>query len=108
MIVGFVVVGVFAGGHLLPVMGSALSDALQEQVTYAAIAFVVASYLMSRTQILDRLIDIMNSAFGRVRGGPVYTSILGGGAFGAIAHIGAAVTAAVASVTLPWRQGAGG
>ena len=107
MIVGFVAVSLFAGGHLLPVMGHALLEALQEQVTYAAIAFVVASYLMSRTPILDRLIDILNSAFGRVRGGPVYTSILGGGAFGAIAHIGAAVTAAVGSVTIPWMKRSG-
>lgn len=107
MVLGFVVVGLFAGGDFLHVMGDALVEAMQEQVTYAAIAFVVASYLMSRTPILDRLIDILNSAFGRVRGGPVYTSILGAGAFGAIAHIGAAVTAAVGSVTIPWMKRSG-
>ncbi|MFD7309727.1 TRAP transporter large permease subunit [Promicromonospora sp. NPDC059942] len=107
MIAGFVVVSLFAGPDILHVMTGALTEAMQEEVTYAAIAFVVASYLMSRTPILDRLIDIMNSLFGRVRGGPVYTSILGGGAMGAIAHIGAAVTASVGSVTIPWMKRSG-
>lgn len=107
MIVGLLVTVAFAGRDVLHVLVESVASAMQEQVTYAAIAFVVASHLMSRTPLLVRLIDILNSLLGRVRGGPVYTSILGGGAFAAIAHIGAAVTAAVGSITVPWMKRSG-
>ncbi|MFB9377786.1 TRAP transporter large permease subunit [Kineococcus gynurae] len=107
MIVGLLVSVAFAGAHAPAVLVESVSEAMQEQVTYAAIAFVVASHLMGRTPLLTRLIDILNSMLGRVRGGPVYTSILGGGAFASIAHIGAAVTAAVGSITVPWMKRSG-
>ena len=107
MLVGLVVTVAFAGTDAFHVLRTAVTSAMQEEVTYAAIAFVVASHLMSRTPLLVRLIDILNSLLGRVRGGPVYTSILGGGAFAAIAHIGAAVTAAVGSITIPWMKRSG-
>lgn len=107
MLVGLLVTVAFAGTDLFSLLATSLAHAMQEEVTYAAIAFVVASHLMSRTPILFRLIDILNSLLGRVRGGPVYTSILGGAAFAAIAHIGAAVTAAVGSITIPWMKRSG-
>ncbi|WP_432565099.1 TRAP transporter large permease subunit [Kineococcus sp. SYSU DK003] len=107
MLVGLLVTVAFAGRDVFHVLAESVTEAMQEEVTYAAIAFVVASHLMSRTPILLRLIDILNSLLGRVRGGPVYTSILGGAAFAAIAHIGAAVTAAVGSITIPWMKRSG-
>jgi TRAP-type C4-dicarboxylate transport system permease large subunit len=109
MIVGFLAVGVFAlfGGVSPAEIGEAVLDSMQEEVTFAGLAFVFMSYLLVKTPVLDRLIDLLNSVLGRLRGGPVYTATVAGGIFGAIAHVGAAVTAAVGSVTVPWMKRSG-
>lgn len=114
MILGFLAVCAFAfvggvegGGSPLSAIGAAVLDAMQEEVTFAGLAFVFMSYLLTRTPVLDRLIDLLNSVLGRLRGGPVYTATVAGGMFGAIAHVGAAVTAAVGSVTVPWMKRSG-
>ncbi|MGW5718682.1 TRAP transporter large permease subunit [Amycolatopsis sp. NPDC003865] len=114
MILGFVAVGAFAvfggtedGGSPWSVIGEAVADAMQEEVTFAGLAFVFMSYLLTKTPVLDKLIDLLNSVLGRLRGGPVYTATVAGGIFGAIAHVGAAVTAAVGSVTVPWMRRSG-
>lgn len=104
LIVGFLVTCLFSGGDILHVMGSSLAEAMQEEVTFAALAFVFMSYVLARTPVLDHLLDILNSMLGRLRGGPIYTSTVAAGVFGAIAHVGAAVTAAVGSVTIPWMK----
>ncbi|MDA3629631.1 TRAP transporter large permease subunit [Saccharopolyspora sp. WRP15-2] len=114
MILGFLAVCAFAlfggvegGGSPLESIGAAVLEAMQEEVTFAGLAFVFMSYLLTRTPVLDKLIDLLNSALGRLRGGPVYTATVAGGIFGAIAHVGAAVTAAVGSVTVPWMKRSG-
>jgi TRAP-type C4-dicarboxylate transport system permease large subunit len=109
MIVGFLVVAGFglAGGVSLGEIGAAVLDSMQEEVTFAGLAFVFMSYLLVKTPVLGKLIDLLNSVLGRLRGGPVYTATVAGGIFGAIAHIGAAVTAAVGSVTVPWMKRSG-
>jgi TRAP-type C4-dicarboxylate transport system permease large subunit len=114
MILGFVAVCAFAliggtvdGGSAWSTIGEAVLDAMQEEVTFAALAFVFMSYVLTRTPVLDRLIDLLNSVLGRLRGGPVYIATVAGGIFGAIAHVGAAVTAAVGSVTVPWMKRSG-
>ncbi|MFE6529279.1 TRAP transporter large permease subunit [Streptomyces rochei] len=104
LIVGFLVTGLFSGGDILHVMWGSLAEAMQEEVTFAALAFVFMSYVLARTPVLDHLLDILNSLLGRLRGGPIYTSTVAAGVFGAIAHVGAAVTAAVGSVTIPWMK----
>ncbi|WP_030607861.1 TRAP transporter large permease subunit [Streptomyces sclerotialus] len=104
LLVGFLVTGLFAGGDIGHVMWSSFVEAMQEEVTFAALAFVFMSYLLARTPVLDHLLDILNSLLGRLRGGPVYTSTVASGVFGAIAHVGAAITAAVGSVTIPWMK----
>jgi TRAP-type mannitol/chloroaromatic compound transport system permease large subunit len=109
MIVGFLAVGVFAlfGGVSPAEIGEAVLDSMQEEFTFAGLAFVFMSYLLVKTPVLDKLIDLLNSVLGRLRGGPVYTATVAGGIFGAIAHVGAAVTAAVGSVTVPWMKRSG-
>ncbi|GAA3357445.1 TRAP transporter large permease subunit [Saccharopolyspora gregorii] len=114
MILGFLAVCGFAiigglpgGGSPWTAIGSSVLDAMQEEVTFAALAFVFMSYLLTRTPLLDKLIDLLNSVLGGLRGGSVYTATVAGGLFGAIAHIGAAVTAAVGTVTVPWMKRSG-
>ncbi|WP_447645252.1 TRAP transporter large permease subunit [Nocardioides zeae] len=104
MIVGLLVVTAFAGTDALAILPHAVGEAMQEQVMFAGLAFVFMSYVLGRTPILDNLIEILNSMLGRLKGGPVYTTTVAAGAFGSVAHVGAAVTAAVGSVTIPWMK----
>ena len=112
MIAGFVVVGIFAviadGFHeAWTSISEGVLDAMQEEVTFAGLAFVFMSFLLIKTPVLDKLIDVLNSVLGRLRGGPIYTSTVAAGIFGSIAHVGAAVTAAVGTVTVPWMKRTG-
>ena len=107
MIVGFVVVGAFAGRDAPAYMWHGFIESMQEEVTFAGLAFIFMSFILAKTPVLDRLIDILNSFLGRLPGGPIYTSTVAGGMFGAIAHVGASVTAAVGSVTVPWMKRSG-
>ena len=72
MIVGFLAVCGFAlfGGVALGDIGEAVLDSMQEEVTFAGLAFVFMSYLLVKTPVLDKLIDLLNSVLGRLRGGP--------------------------------------
>lgn len=107
MIVGLVAVAAFAGVHAPTYVWHGFTDAIQEEVTFAGLAFIFMSFILVKTPVLDRLIDVLNSFLGRMRGGPVYTSTVAGGMFGAVAHVGASVTAAVGSVTVPWMKRSG-
>lgn len=112
MIVGFLVVALFAVFHdglagAWTSVSEGVLDAMQEEVTFAGLAFVFMSFLLVKTPVLDKLIDVLNSMFGRLRGGPIYTSTVAAGIFGSIAHVGAAVTAAVGTVTVPWMKKSG-
>jgi len=107
MLLGLLVVTAFSGADAWHVLVDASHEAMQEEIMFAGLAFVVMSYVLGQTPVLGRLIDLLNSLLGRLKGGPVYTSTVAAGAFGSVAHIGAAVTAAVGSVTVPWMKRAG-
>lgn len=49
LIVGFLVTGLFAGGDIGHAMWAGFAEAMQEEVTFAALAFVFMSYLLART-----------------------------------------------------------
>ncbi|KQU28460.1 MULTISPECIES: TRAP transporter large permease subunit [unclassified Rhodococcus (in: high G+C Gram-positive bacteria)] len=107
MVVGFIVVGLFAGRDAPRYMLSGFVEAIQAEITFAALAFIFMSFILAKTPVLDRLIDILNSFLGRIRGGPVYTTTLAGAIFGAVAHVGASMAAVVGSVTVPWMKRSG-
>lgn len=114
MTLGFVSICIFAfftgsegGDSVLAAIWASISDALTEEIMFAALAFVFVSYVLERTPVLTQLVDLLNSFLGRFRGGHVYTTTVAGAIFGAIAHIGAAITAAVGSITIPWMKKAG-
>jgi len=86
---------------------TSITDALTEEIMFAALAFVFVSYILERTPVLMKLVDLLNSLLGRFRGGHLYTTTVAGAIFGAIAHIGAAITAAVGSITIPWMKKSG-
>ena len=114
MTLGFLSICVFAfiagpsgEDSVLTMIWASVSDALTEEIMFAALAFVFVSYVLERTPVLTKLVDLLNSLLGRFRGGHLYTTTVAGAIFGAIAHIGAAITAAVGSITIPWMKKSG-
>ena len=65
------------------------------------ILFVGMAALMEETQIIGRLIDILNSLLGRLKGGPAYISVLASALMGLISG------STVGSITIPWMMETG-
>ncbi|TSI14569.1 TRAP transporter large permease subunit [Brevibacterium aurantiacum] len=86
---------------------TSIFGALIEKVMFATLVFVFVSDLLERTPVFTKLVDLLNSLLGRFRGGHLYTTTIAGAIFGAIAHIGAVITAAVGSITIPWMKKSG-
>ncbi len=63
--------------------------------------------IVQSTGLIDRLIAILNSAFGRMRGGAGYVSTLASAMMGLIAGSTAGNSATVGSVTIPWMKQTG-
>ncbi|MDK4261761.1 TRAP transporter large permease subunit [Corynebacterium accolens] len=98
----------FLGGTQGPSMfWQAIRDASQSEVTFAGMAFVFMGIIVQATGLVDRLIEILNSIFGRVRGGAAYVSTLSSGLIGLMAGSTAGNSATVGSVTIPWMKKSG-
>ncbi|MBF8189394.1 TRAP transporter large permease subunit [Nonomuraea sp. K274] len=104
MFVGFLACAAFAGSDALVVGWESLVEGMKSEVTFAALAFVFVSELLTGIGLIGRLIDILSSMLGRRRGGALYAATVGSGAFGAVAHNGAAIAATIGSIAIPWMK----
>ncbi|MEV6909208.1 TRAP transporter large permease subunit [Amycolatopsis sp. NPDC051071] len=104
MVVGFLVTAAFAGTDFFAVAWESLVDGLKSEITFAALAFVFVSELLTRTGLVQRMVNILSSFLGRRRGGSAYAATVASGLFGAVAHNGAAIVATVGSITIPWMK----
>ena len=104
MILGFMVVLPFTGTSAVQIGGAALYSAVTDEIVYATMAFVFMGYLLDKTGVLDRLIDLLNSLIGGVKGGPAWVSTVASAGLGGVVHNQAAIAATVGSVTIPWME----
>jgi TRAP-type C4-dicarboxylate transport system permease large subunit len=104
MILGFCVVLPFTGGAAAEIGWSSLYAALTDEIVYATMAFVFMGYLLDKTGVLDKLIDLLNSLIGGVKGGPAWVSTVASAGLGGVVHNQAAIAATVGSVTIPWME----
>lgn len=75
-----------AGGSNAPrLLWDAVVGAVDNDVTFAGMAFVFMGVIVEQTGLIERLIGIFNSAFGRLRGGAAYVSTAGSAAIGTVA-----------------------
>lgn len=102
MFVGFVASCLFAGTGFFSAFATGLKDGMQNEVTFAALAFVVVGDILTRAGIVQRIVDVLSSVLGRRRGGSIYAATVGSGLFGAVAHNGAATAATIGAITIPW------
>jgi TRAP-type C4-dicarboxylate transport system permease large subunit len=104
MILGFLAVLPFTGASAAQIGGEALISAMTDEIVYATMAFVFMGYLLDKTGVLDRLIDLLNSLIGGVKGGPAWVSTVASAGLGGVVHNQAAIAATVGSVTIPWME----
>ena len=103
MLLGFLVVLPFTGSAA-QTGWDAFYDAITDEIVYATMAFVFMGYLLDKTGVLDRLIDLLNSLIGGTRGGPAWVSTVASAGLGGVVHNQAAIAATVGSVTIPWME----
>jgi TRAP-type C4-dicarboxylate transport system permease large subunit len=103
MLLGFLVVLPFTGAAA-QTGWDAFYDAITDEIVYATMAFVFMGYLLERTGVLERLIDLLNSLIGGVKGGPAWVSTVASAGLGGVVHNQAAIAATVGSVTIPWME----
>lgn len=102
MLLGLLATALFAGTAAPQVLLQGLRDALDEEVLYAALAFVLMAYVVDRTGLIKRLLEILNSIFGRFRGGPALVDTVGSAAMGALSGSNSGNTATTGAFTGPW------
>lgn len=107
LLVGLVGTALVGGTNAPTLLFDAVVDAAQSEVTFAGMAFVFMGIVVQSTGLIDRLIAILNSIFGRLRGGAGYVSTLGSALIGLIAGSTAGNSATVGSVTIPWMKKTG-
>lgn len=104
MLVGFIVVCLFGGRDLWRILRAGLVAGLSEEVVFAALTFVFMGFLLAELKLIGRQVDILNSIFGRFRGGAGYVSTISSALFGAVSGSGSGNAAAVGSITIPWMM----
>lgn len=104
LLVGLLATALIGGQDALSLLWTGVWGALDNEVTFAGMAFVFMGVIVSATGLIERLIEIFNSVFGRLRGGAAYVSTAGSAAIGLVAGSTAGNAATVGSVTIPWMR----
>ncbi|RKT87238.1 TRAP-type C4-dicarboxylate transport system, large permease component [Saccharopolyspora antimicrobica] len=104
LLVALLATALVGGKDALSLLWTGVWGALDNDVTFAGMAFVFMGVIVSATGLIERLIEIFNSVFGRLRGGAAYVSTAGSAAIGLVAGSTAGNAATVGSVTIPWMK----
>ncbi|MEG1848923.1 MAG: TRAP transporter large permease subunit [Oscillospiraceae bacterium] len=108
MAIGLVIAAAFSGFSAIPsVIVASMLDAMQSDVMLAIMLFMFMSTVMAKTGIISRLVNILNSLLGKIRGGPAYVSACASALFGMVSGSGAGNSATVGSITVPWMVQSG-
>ena len=74
---------------------------------YAIVAFLAAAQIFGSTKVIDRVIDIIISIFGRIPGGAGFVSLISSTFMGALSGSGAGNVAATGVFTIPTMKKSG-
>ncbi|MCD1285485.1 MULTISPECIES: TRAP transporter large permease subunit [unclassified Brevibacterium] len=102
MIIGFIATCLFAGPQALTVAWGGIASTTENEVVYAALGFVFMTYLIDQLGIMQRILDLLNSVFGKVRGGPAYVDTLASSVMGALSGSNSGNAASTGAITGPW------
>jgi len=100
--IGWIVVLLFGGSKMLDLFWQSVVFSAGQETIFAALAFVFMAYVMGKTGLIMRMVNILNSALGRVAGGAGYINTLTSALFGLMSGSGSGCSASVGAVTIPW------
>ncbi|NUL45424.1 TRAP transporter large permease subunit [Cellulosimicrobium funkei] len=104
MVLGFVATCLFAGPEALAMAWDGIVATTQNEVVYAALGFVFMTYLIDKIGIMQRILDLLNSVFGRIRGGPALVDTVASGVMGALSGSNSGNAASTGAITGPWMR----
>lgn len=78
--------------------------ALTDEIVYATVLFVFMGYLLEWLGVKERMINLLDSMVGGLRGGPAYVSKLATVGLGNFVYNQAAMAATVGTVTISWMK----
>lgn len=99
--------GIFGGKNVISLAETGIRSAAKQEVVYASMAFVFMAFMMDKTGVIGRLVEILNSVLGRLPGGSGYVSTIASALFGMVSGSGSGNASAVGSITIPWMKQSG-
>lgn len=107
MILGYFVTALFGGTEAFKLLWDGFIFGATHEVLFAAMFFVLMAYLIEKTKLINKLINILNAMVGRLPGGPAYVDTIASAIFGMISGSGSGNTATVGAITIPWMNKTG-
>ncbi|MGJ7919286.1 TRAP transporter large permease subunit [Neobacillus sp. LXY-4] len=102
MIVGFIVVALFGGSDAFQLMVTGIHSAFTNEVLFASLAFILMSYLIKESNLLNGVLEIFNALLGRLPGGPAFVNIGLSATMGMLSGSNSANTATSGTFTAQW------
>lgn len=102
MLIGFILTGVFAGSRSIEFLLEGLLSALNNEVLFASLAFVLMSYLIKESELLDGILKIFHALLGNFVGGPAFVNIGLSAVMGMLSGSNSANTATSGAFTAQW------
>ena len=108
MLVGLIVIALFNGpANILTTLWDATFAASKESSFLATMLFLLIAVVMTKTGIIAKLVELLNSMIGRVRGGAAYVSVCASFLFGLVSGNAIANCSTVGAITVPWMKDSG-
>ncbi len=102
--VAWITVLLFGGSKMPSLFVASVLFASRQETVYAALAFVFMAYVMTKTGLISRLVDILNSVLGRIAGGAGYVATIASALMGLISGSGSGNAASVGAIAIPWMK----
>ena len=102
-ILSLIILPFFGGVDQAPgLMTGAIKYVLNYEVLYASLAFIVMSFLLQHSNVLDGMLHIFTRLFGRLKGGPAYVNTAISSALGCMSGGNTPNAATAGAFTSEW------
>ena len=71
--IGWIVVLLFGGSKMGDLFWQSIMFSARQETIFAALSFVFMAYVMGKTGLIMRMVNILNSTLGRVPGGAAFS-----------------------------------
>lgn len=104
---GWVVLLILTGSNFVNAAIDSITYSFTQENEYALIMFGIMGFLMEATGMVNRIVNILNSLFGRFRGGSGFVNVLGSAVYGVCSGSVMGASATIGAVTIPWMKESG-